>query len=147
MQLHLGYREIAESLGEKRTTPAFIWWPRRLARAEPHICALLVYIFTETQEIFFASSTSSSSLFHLCSRTYPSPIMAALLDIPRELFLMICASLTPQDLANLTAVSRNTYVATLPVLYHSVTLSNHAALVKFTRTLVKSPVVSQLTQR
>jgi hypothetical protein len=49
--------------------------------------------------------------------------MGALLDIPRELFLEICASLTPKDLAQLTAVSRNTYVATQPVLYENVTLS------------------------
>jgi cystathionine beta-lyase family protein involved in aluminum resistance len=73
--------------------------------------------------------------------------MAPLLDIPRELFLMVCAHLTTQDLAKLTAVSRNTYVATQSVLYHSVALTNHKALVKFTRTLVKSPVVSKLTQR
>jgi hypothetical protein len=73
--------------------------------------------------------------------------MGALLDILRELFLEIFASPTPKDLAALTAVSRNTYVATQPVLYENVILSTYSALVKFTRTLVKSPVVSQLTQR
>lgn len=73
--------------------------------------------------------------------------MAALLDIPRELFLMVCALLSPQDLAKLTAVSRNLYVATQPVLYQNVTISTYSHLVKFTRTLVKAPVVSRLTQR
>lgn len=74
-------------------------------------------------------------------------IMAALLDIPRELFLMICTYLSPQDLTKLTLVSRNTYVATQPVLYKTVTLPTYAALVKFTRTLVAAPVVSSLTRR
>jgi len=73
--------------------------------------------------------------------------MASLLDIPRELFLMICAYLSAQDLAKLTLVSRNTYVTTQPVLYGDVTLPTCAALVKFTRTLVQAPVVSHLTQR
>jgi len=73
--------------------------------------------------------------------------MAALLDIPRELFLMICAYLGARDLAKLTLVSRNTYVTTQPVLYRNVTLPTYPALVKLTRALVKAPVVSHLTQR
>jgi hypothetical protein len=73
--------------------------------------------------------------------------MAALLDIPRELFLMICTYLSPQDLAKLTLASRNTYVTTQPVLYRSVKLPTYTALVKLTRTLVQAPVVSRLTQR
>jgi hypothetical protein len=73
--------------------------------------------------------------------------MAALLDIPRELFLIICAHLNPQHLAKLTQVSRNTYVTTQPVLYKSVSLPTYTALVKLTRTLVQAPVVSHLTQR
>lgn len=73
--------------------------------------------------------------------------MAAILDIPRELFLMICTYLSPQELAKLTLASRNTYVTTQPVLYKSVKLPTYAALVKLTRTLVQAPVVSRLTQR
>lgn len=73
--------------------------------------------------------------------------MAALLDIPRELFLMICTYLSPRDLAKLTLASRNTYVTTQPVLYRSVKLPTYTALVKLTRTLVQAPVVSRLTQR
>lgn len=73
--------------------------------------------------------------------------MAALLDIPRELFLMICTYLSPQDLAKLTLASRNTYVTTQPVLYRSVKIPTYTALVKLTRTLVQAPVVSRLTQR
>jgi hypothetical protein len=73
--------------------------------------------------------------------------MAALLDIPRELFLMICTYLSPQDLAKLTLASRNTYVTTQSVLYTSVKLPTYTALVKLTRTLVQAPVVSRLTQR
>ena len=60
---------------------------------------------------------------------------------------MICAYLSPQDLAKLTLVSRNTYVTTQAVLYTDVTLPTYAALVKLTRTLVQPPVVSRLTQR
>ena len=73
--------------------------------------------------------------------------MAALLDIPRELFLMVCTYMSPQDLAELTLVSRNTYVTTQPVLYRTVELPTYKALIKLTRTLVKAPVVSCLTQR
>ena len=73
--------------------------------------------------------------------------MAALLDIPRELFLMISTYLSPRDLAKLTLVSRNTYVTAQPVLYRTVELPTYKALIKLTRTLVKVPVVSCLTQR
>jgi hypothetical protein len=73
--------------------------------------------------------------------------MAALIDIPRELFLMICTYLSPQDLAKLTLASRNTYVTTQAVLYRSVKLPTYTALVKLTRTLVQAPAVSRLTQR
>lgn len=69
-----------------------------------------------------------------------------MLDIPRELFLMICTYLSPQDLAKLT-LSRNTYVTTQPVLYRTVKLPTYTALIKFTRTLMQAPVVSHLTQR
>lgn len=73
--------------------------------------------------------------------------MVALLDMPRELFLMVCTFLDARDLAKLSAASRNIYVATQPVLYQNVTIPTYEALVKLTRTLVKTPVVSQLTQR
>ena len=73
--------------------------------------------------------------------------MVSLFDIPRELFLIICTYLSPQDLAKLTLVSRNTYVATQPVLYRTVELPTYKALIKLTRTLMQAPVASRLTQR
>jgi hypothetical protein len=73
--------------------------------------------------------------------------MVSLFDIPRELFLIICTYLSPQDLAKLTLVSRNTYVATQPVLYRTVELPTYKALIKLTRTLMRAPVASRLTQR
>ena len=73
--------------------------------------------------------------------------MTGLLDIPRELFLAVCAYLEQPELLHLSTVSRFAYVATQLSLYERVTVSTYPGLIKLTRTLGEPPVVTAPDQR
>lgn len=73
--------------------------------------------------------------------------MAGLLDLPPELFLIICADLGQRDFSRLSMVSRLAYLTTQSLLYQRVTISTYAGLINLVRTLGESPVLTYLDQR
>jgi hypothetical protein len=73
--------------------------------------------------------------------------MATLLDLPRELFLLVCDQLPVLDLASLSQCSRMHYLATQESMYSKIALKTYNALVKLTWTMMRTPVVSLLTTK
>jgi len=72
-----------------------------------------------------------------------------MLELPRELYLMICSYLEPTDLTKLAGVSRDTYLAVQQPLYARINITAYASLIKLVNTLQRVPVVSHIssTQR
>ncbi len=73
--------------------------------------------------------------------------MATFIDLPREIYLMVCALLTTTDLTKLASISRDHYLAVQQPLYSSIRIISYKALVKLVGSSVKAPVVSHLTPK
>ena len=73
--------------------------------------------------------------------------MATILDLPRELYLIICSNLSPTDLTRLAGVSRDHYLTAQGPLFSRIHLTSFSALVKLVGTLMKVPVVSQISPK
>ncbi|KAK3677348.1 hypothetical protein LTR78_002886 [Recurvomyces mirabilis] len=71
--------------------------------------------------------------------------MATMLDLPRELYLGICALLSAHHLANLSGVTKDHYLAAQQPLYNHIQLTSYKKLVRLTETLSKNPVVSTIS--
>ncbi|KAK5114342.1 hypothetical protein LTR62_002594 [Meristemomyces frigidus] len=71
--------------------------------------------------------------------------MATMLDLPRELYLIICSDLTPPELARLGGVSKDHYLAVQQALYNHIAIDSYSRLVKLVETLAKVPVVSRIS--
>lgn len=72
---------------------------------------------------------------------------ATMLDLPRELYLMVCSYLTPTELSKLAGVSRDHYLAIQEPLFRHIRVTSHARLVKLVGTLMKVPVVSTISKK
>lgn len=73
--------------------------------------------------------------------------MATMLDLPRELYLMICSDLGTKELKQLAGVSRDHYLAVQQPLFLRARITSFGALVKLVSTLTKPPVVSQISTK
>ncbi|KAK0364388.1 hypothetical protein LTR91_024866 [Friedmanniomyces endolithicus] len=71
--------------------------------------------------------------------------MLSVLDLPRELYLIVCTHLQPTDLARLAGVSRDHYLAAQEPLYTSITITSYSRFVKLVDTLRRVPVVSTIS--
>ncbi|KAK5686181.1 hypothetical protein LTS10_002296 [Elasticomyces elasticus] len=71
--------------------------------------------------------------------------MLSLLDLPRELYLIITSHLQPTDLTHLAGVTRDHYLAAQEPLYTDVKITAYSRFVKLVDTLRKVPVVSTIS--
>ncbi|KAK0345140.1 hypothetical protein LTR91_025891 [Friedmanniomyces endolithicus] len=71
--------------------------------------------------------------------------MLSVLDLPRELYLMVCTYLQPTDLARLAGVSRDHYLAAQEPLYTAITITSYGRFVKLVDILRRVPVVSTIS--
>lgn len=70
-----------------------------------------------------------------------------LLDLPRELYLLVCANLTTTSLTNLAVVSRDHYLAVQAPLFSRIVLTSYGALIKLEGPLTRVPVVSRISPK
>lgn len=68
-----------------------------------------------------------------------------MLELPRELYLIICSDLTPTELAKLAGVTRDHYLAVQQPLYARVKITKYSNLIKLVDTLRRVPVVSTIS--
>lgn len=73
--------------------------------------------------------------------------MATFLELPREIYLIICSLLSTADLITLASLSRNHYLAAQRPLYSNVRLGHYGALIKLIGALNKVPIVSHISPR
>ena len=73
--------------------------------------------------------------------------MASMLELPWELYLLICNFLTPIELTRLAGVSRDHYLAVQQPLFSRVQITSFGALVKLVGTLLKAPIVSRISPK
>lgn len=73
--------------------------------------------------------------------------MAKMLDLPRELYLIVCSHLSTRELTWLAGVSRDHYLAVQQPLFSRITTKSFSALVKLVSTLTKTPVVSHISSK
>ena len=73
--------------------------------------------------------------------------MASILDLPRELYLMVCSYLTPTQLTQLAGVSRDHCLAVQQPLFAQIRLTSYAALVRLVSALTKVPIVSRISKK
>ncbi|KAK3075595.1 hypothetical protein LTR53_000933 [Teratosphaeriaceae sp. CCFEE 6253] len=66
----------------------------------------------------------------------------SMLDLPRELYLMVCSYLQPTDLASLAGITRDHYLAVQEPLYTTIRIAVYSHLVRLVETLGRIPVVS-----
>lgn len=69
------------------------------------------------------------------------------MDLPREIYLMLCACLTPQDLARLALVGKDCYLAVQQPLYNQVNITTWEQLPRLCRALNGIPVVSNISAK
>ncbi|KAF2481932.1 hypothetical protein BDY17DRAFT_174168 [Neohortaea acidophila] len=72
--------------------------------------------------------------------------MAIFLDLPRELYLMVCSLLTTADLIHLASTSRDHYRAVQQPLYSHVRISSYPALVNLVDALSTPPIISHVEE-
>ena len=88
-----------------------------------------------------------SSIARLPPESLSNIIMASLLQLPRELYLMVANLLTPVELTKLAGVSRDNYLAAQQPLYTNIRLTSYSSLVKLVGTLMKVPMVSHISAK
>lgn len=69
------------------------------------------------------------------------------MDLPREIYLMVCAYLTPHDLARLALVGKDCYLAVQQPLYDQVDITTWEQLPRLCRAFAAYPVVSQISAK
>lgn len=77
----------------------------------------------------------------------PTTTMASMLELPRELYLIVCDYLTPVELSKLAGVSRDNYLAAQEPLYSNIKITSFEQLVKLVGSLTKPPVVSNISPK
>lgn len=70
--------------------------------------------------------------------------MANMLDLPRELFLMVCSYLSTADLANLGSASPAHDLAVQQPLFAHIRIGSWPAFVKLVHAIIKGPAFSRL---
>ncbi|EME40232.1 hypothetical protein DOTSEDRAFT_28137 [Dothistroma septosporum NZE10] len=73
--------------------------------------------------------------------------MTSMLELPRELYLMICDYLSPRDLARLAEVTQDHYLATQQPLFRAIKITAFGNLVKLVHTITKPPIVSTVSKK
>ena len=73
--------------------------------------------------------------------------MASMLELPRELYLMICDYLSPRDLAQLARVNKDHYLAAQQPLFKNIKITAFGNLVKLVHTITKPPIVSIISKK
>lgn len=68
-----------------------------------------------------------------------------MLELPRELYLVVCSYLTPTDVAKLAGVSRDHYLATQQPLYARINITAYGLLIRLVDTLRRVLVVSHIS--
>lgn len=67
------------------------------------------------------------------------------MDLPREIYLMVCAYLSPQDLARLALLGKDCYLAVQQPLYDHVDITAWEQLTRLCRALTGIPIVSHIS--
>lgn len=70
-----------------------------------------------------------------------------MLELPRELYLMICDYLSPKDLARLACVTKDHYLAAQQPLFKTIRITAFGNLVKLVSTITKPPIVSSISKK
>lgn len=90
-----------------------------------------------------SSSSDTGEALSTTMSTKPKTFM----DLPREIYLMVCTYLTPKEYICMAAVSKDYYLAVQQPLYDHIEVDAWEKLPRLVRTLTSVPVVSHISAK
>lgn len=139
-----------------------LWWFECFSRAAAHQLTTIqfrgckaAYSWSRSTVSYYSDSPHTLTQRYKAAHKPPlrrvllpnNTSMASLLQLPRELYLMVANLLAPVELTKLAGVSRDNYLAAQQPLYTNIRLTSYSSLVKLVGTLMKVPMVSHISAK